>query len=73
MNTHEYSDLRINRVDITASKQSGLSPFFCVIKRCYGDDEALDYLRNTKQTTLPLNAVFNTGDSPNRLQAEVFV
>lgn len=73
MNTHEYSDLRINRVDITASKQSGLPPLFYAIKRCYGDDEALDYLRDAKQTARSLNAVFNTGDSPNRLQAEVFV
>ena len=72
MNTHEYFNLRINRVDITASRQSGLLPLFYAIKRCYGD-EASNYLRDAKQTTLSLNAVFNPGDNPNRLQAEVCV
>ena len=64
MTTYEYLKLRINRVDITASKQSGLPPLFYAVKRCYGDDEASNYLR-TKQTKMFLNAVFS--------QEEVFV
>ncbi len=73
MTTQEFFKLRINRVDTIAAKQSGLPPLFYAIKRCYGDDQASDYLRDAKQTTLSLNAVFNTGNNPNRLQVEVFV
>lgn len=45
MKVHEYLSLRINRVDIIAAEQSGLPVLFYTIKRCYGDDEASNYLR----------------------------
>lgn len=45
MTTHEYRNLRINRVDAIAAEQSGLPSLFYTIKRCYGDDEASSYLR----------------------------
>ena len=45
MTTHNHRNLRINRADIMAAKQSGLPSLFYTIKRCYGDDEASSYLR----------------------------
>ena len=45
MITHDHRNLRINRADKIASKQSGLPSLFYTIKRCYGDDEASSYLR----------------------------
>ena len=45
MTTHDHRSLRINRTDRMAAKQSGLPSLFYTIKRCYGDDEALSYLR----------------------------
>ena len=45
MRAHQYLNLRINRVDTAAAKQSGLPVLFYTIKRCYGDDEASSYLR----------------------------
>ena len=45
MTTYDHRNLRINQVDRMAAKQSGLPSLFYTIKRCYGDDEALSYLR----------------------------
>ena len=35
MNTQQYPNLRINRVDTIAARQSGLPPLFYAVKRCY--------------------------------------
>ena len=50
MKAQEYFNLRINRVDIIAAQQSGLPALFYTIKRCYGGDEASNYLRAYKKT-----------------------
>ena len=55
MTTHEYLNLRINRVDTIAAEQSGLPILFYTIKRCYGDDQASSYLRNYEKTKESLN------------------
>ena len=48
MTMHEYLNLRINQVDRIAAKQSGLPTLFYTIKRCYGDNEASNYLHTYK-------------------------
>ena len=50
MTTHEYLNLRINQVDRIAAKQSGLPTLFYTIKRCYGDNEASNYLHTYKNS-----------------------
>lgn len=66
MKAQEYFNLRINRVDIIAAQQSGLPALFYTIKRCYGGDEASNYLRAYKKTKGRPNVVFIAGDNATR-------
>ncbi len=66
MKAHESFNLRINRVDIIASEQSGLPTLFYTIKRCYGDDQASSYLHAYKKTKGRPSVVFSAGDNATR-------
>ena len=66
MKAHEYSNLRINRVDTIAAEQSGLPTLFYTIKRCYGDDRASSYLRTYKKTKGRPSVVFSAGGNATR-------
>ncbi|RKU11970.1 hypothetical protein C6502_06970 [Candidatus Poribacteria bacterium] len=66
MKAHEYINLRINRVDIIAAEQSGLPALFYTIKRCYGGDEASNYLRAYKKTKGRPSVVFIAGGNATR-------
>ena len=61
MKAHEYLNLRINRVDTIAAQQSGLPTLFYTIKRCYGDDQASNYLHTYKKTKGHPSVVFIAG------------
>ena len=66
MKAHEYLNLRINRVDTIAAQQSGLPTLFYTIKRCYGDDQASNYLRAYKETKGHPSVVFIAGSNATR-------
>ena len=61
MTTHDHRNLRINRTDRMAAKQSGLPSLFYTIKRCYGDEEASSYLRALNNTEDRPTVVLITG------------
>ena len=71
MKAHEYFNLRINRVDIIASEQSGLPTLFYTIKRCYGDDQASGYLRRYEKAKESLDVVLIAGDKATRFQGDL--
>ena len=59
MKVHEYFNLRINQADRMAAKQSGFPSLFYTIKRCYGDNEASNYLRTYKNSMLTRERLVN--------------
>ena len=71
MTTHEYCNLRINRVDTIAAQQSGLPALFYTIKRCYGDDEASNCLRDYEKMRKSLSiGLFVVGGNVTCFQRE---